>query len=66
MNALELHRLLDSAYKINLKHESAASRALVLELLEAYNQAAAKNPDVYIQMKNISNNPEMVWICHVD
>ena len=37
------------------------SRALVLELLAAYNAIAINNPDCYTQLKNAGNNQD-IWI----
>ena len=66
MNTLQAHKLLEDALDINNSHNTEASRAILLELLEVYNKLALAHVGVYRPFKNISDNLEHVWIVPAD
>lgn len=66
MNTLQAHKLLENALDINNSHNTEASRAILLEMLEVYNDLALANAGVYRPFKNISDHPTHVWIVPAD
>jgi len=66
MNTLQAHKLLENALDINNSHNTEASRAILLELLEVYNKLALDHTGIYRPFKNISDHPTHVWIVPAD
>jgi len=61
MNTLQAHKALQAAIDLMDIVSTDTSKALVLELLAAYNAIAINNPDCYTQLKNAGNSKD-IWI----
>ena len=62
MNTLQAYKLLENALDVNNGHNSASTRAALLEMLEVYNELALANAGIYRPLKNASDTPDHVWI----
>lgn len=62
MNASKIYSLLNDAYDIMNKDDNEYTRKAVLALLDLYNEAASKTPEVYQQLKNGTGSNDAVWI----
>ena len=62
MNTLQAHKMLENALDINNNHNTASTRATLLEMLEVYNELALANAGIYRPLKNASDTPDHVWI----